>query len=108
MHFYPEDVPLYLEAKAFIVLALLQKEYKQMVNIWLYSLSLPADPHLYYRQSYWLHNRRNIKKIRRKKIAQKLRKSTDEDCSHIFILIIILNFAIYKLYFDVAEEVLIY
>ncbi len=68
-----------------------------------------TDPHLYYRQSYWLNNRRKIKKrIRRKKIAQKLRKSTNEDCSHIFILIIILNFAIYKLYFDVAEEVLIY
>jgi len=85
-----------------------------MVNIWLYSLSLLTlrpYPHLYYRESYWSKNRKYIKKrARRKKIAQKLK----EDCSHLYILImillIILNLVIYnyKLYFDVAEEVLIY
>lgn len=68
-----------------------------------------TDPHLYYRQYYWLNKRGKIRKrTRRKKIAQKLRKSTNEECSHIYILIIILNFAIYSLYFDVVEEVLIY
>lgn len=67
-----------------------------------------TDPNLYYRQSYWLNNRKKIKKrVHRKKIAQKLRRATKEDCS-LYFLIIILNLAIYKLYLDVAKEVLIY
>jgi hypothetical protein len=65
-----------------------------------------TDPPLCFRQIYWLKNRKKIKKkFQRKKIAQNLRR----DCSHFCILIIILmNLTIYKLYFDVTEEVLIY
>jgi len=72
-----------------------------------------TDPHLYYRQSNWLKNREKIKKkIRRKKIAQKLKE--DKEDTHLYILIIILiiilNLVIYndKHYFDEAEKVFIY
>ena len=89
-------------------LFLFTKRVLQMVNIWLYSLSF-RWPHLYYRQSYWLNHRKKIKKkVRSKKIAQKLQRMTNKDYLNLYILIIILNLAIYKLYFDVAEEVLIY
>lgn len=68
-----------------------------------------TDPNLYYRQKYWLNNRKKIKeRVRRKKIAQKLRRTTKEDCSFFYFLIIILNLAICKLYLDVAEEELIH
>ncbi|RIA85366.1 hypothetical protein C1645_830886 [Glomus cerebriforme] len=61
------------------------------------------------RQSYWIKNRKKIKKrFQRKKIAQKLRRTTKDDLYIFIILIINLNLVIYKLYFDVAEEVLIY
>lgn len=60
-----------------------------------------TDSHLYYRQYYWLKHRKRIKK---KFLAQRLRRTTKKDYSHSYILIIILNLAIYKLYFDITDN----
>lgn len=68
-----------------------------------------TDHYLHYRQAFWLNITKKFKRrIRRKKITQTMQSTTKKDYSLLYILIIILNLAIYMIHLDVMEEILIY